>query len=90
MANNNIQITLDVIPAKTSLCLPKKYAAAIGMVIRPYIPISGEDYDQIIVLAKKADTDFVLCNGIFCTFGTADGGYALMPIAPKYIPAEHQ
>lgn len=82
-----IQITLDVTPVKTRHRLPKDFTAAVNMLTRPYIPITKEQYDQIVAMTKS---DFVLCSGIFCTFGTADGGFALMPIAPKHTPDEFQ
>lgn len=36
---------------------------------------------QVVNLAVEAKTDIVLHNGQQKTFGEADGGYALMPLA---------
>ena len=61
--------------------LPANFKQAVAMLKRPYIAITTEQYTQIAELASNADTDVVLYHGRQMTFGEADGGYALMPLA---------
>lgn len=51
----------------------------IKRLTRPYYPISKDTYNKIV----EQDTDFVIYNDKLCTYGNADGGYALMPYSPK-------
>lgn len=60
--------------------LPKDFTKAVDMLERPYLPISKELYEDIKEATKKADTDFIICEGAKCTFGNADDGYAIMPL----------
>lgn len=61
--------------------LPSDFKKAVAMLKRPYQVITKQEYDAIVNLAVEAKTDIVLHNGQQKTFGEADGGYALMPLA---------
>lgn len=47
---------------------------------RPYIVIQQDDYEKILSL----QWDYFKYKDKVVTFGTADGGYALMPLQEKY------
>ena len=48
----------------------------VGILKRPYTKISKKMFETIL----KNKTDFILFNGEICTFGSADDGYAIMPL----------
>lgn len=53
----------------------------VRRVQRPYLPITEADYQQLMA----ATADYYRLpgkHGRVVTFGTADGGYALMPLQP--------
>ena len=50
---------------------------AIRSLERPYMAITAASYDQLM---KGAHDYYVTRNGRVVTFGTADGGFALMPL----------
>lgn len=47
---------------------------------RPYIVIQQDDYEKILSL----QWDYFKYKDKVVTFGTADGGYALMPLQEEY------
>ncbi len=55
------------------------FSDIVKHLVRPYIPISKNEYDEIVEKAELLNSDFVEMNGKIYTFGNADGGYALMP-----------
>ncbi|MYM92685.1 hypothetical protein [Duganella vulcania] len=69
---------VEAVPGKT---LPKDFAKAVALLERPYLPIGEPDYRAIMAMTQEANTDIVLYQGRQMTFGNADGGYALMPLA---------
>lgn len=74
------EVIFDIQPATGHL--PKNFKAAVGLLFRPYIPVSREQHDEIAQITGAANTDFLRINGgdQLYTFGTADCGYALMPV----------
>ena len=65
--------------------LPKSFSKAVDMLKRPYIVITEDEYTSLIELTSKdVLTDFVMYDGIKCTFGNADNGYALMPLINQH------
>lgn len=74
------EVIFDIQPATGSL--PKDFKKAVAMLFRPYIPVSREQHDEIERIAGAANTDFFRINGgdQLYTFGTADCGFALMPV----------
>lgn len=72
---------LAPVPGKS---LPKSFKAAVSMLKRPYIPITAEALRAVEQVS--GDSDVVLFDGKAMTFGTADGGYALMPLNTPLIP----
>ena len=75
--------SLMPIPNKS---LPKDFNKAVGMLTRPYKALSEKEYNYLINVTKKANTDFVKDdNGEIYTFGVADDGFALMPIQKVYF-----
>lgn len=70
---------LEPIPNKH---LPKDFKDAVHLLIRPYIKISEAQYQQVMEMTEDPLTDIVrLKDGRQATFGEADGGFALMPLA---------
>ena len=64
--------------------LPKDFQTAVAMLTRPYIPITQEYYNYLLAQMGREKCDcFILENGHIVTIGTADGGYAIMPICPE-------
>ena len=55
------------------------FSAIVKHLRRPYIKITAEQYNRLIDQATKYNSDFVINNGQLFTFGSADGGFALMP-----------
>lgn len=74
------EVIFDIQPATGSL--PKDFKKALSRVFRPYIPITREQHDEIESITGAEGTDFLRINGgdQLYTFGTADCGYALMPV----------
>lgn len=70
-----------LIPGKL---LPRRFEDAVLCIKRPYIPITEKQYNEILREAKALKTDILVYNGTEYTFGNADGGYALMPIADMH------
>jgi len=65
--------------------LPTNFSRAVNMLMRPYISITKDEYNSLIDLTSKGTpTDFVMYDGIKCTFGNADNGYALMPLINQH------
>lgn len=64
---------MDLIPLSGTT--PDFYDA-VRMIQRPYIPISKELFDQLI----NGNSDYYKFEDTVFTFGTADQGYALMPL----------
>lgn len=73
-------VIFDIQPASGHL--PKDYKKAVAMVFRPYIPVNKVQHDEIERITGAANTDFFRINGgdQLYTFGTADCGFALMPV----------
>lgn len=61
------------------------FQEAVGMLVRPYMAITREQYHAILM--QLASSDVVEFDGIQMTFGSADGGYALMPLANR-VPTD--
>lgn len=59
---------------------------AAGLLERPYFPITAAQHEHVKTLAEKAGCDSfrVGADGPTVTFGEADGGYALMPLAKDW------
>ena len=64
----------------TNDSLPKDFHEASRMLIRPYIPISEQESKRLDILTKDCG-DIVIYKGKRMTWGNADGGFALMPLA---------
>lgn len=64
------------------------YREKSNMVTRPYFPIDSIAFRLLECHRSKADI-FEMSNGEKVTFGTADGGWALMPIALDQINNIH-
>ena len=60
--------------------LPLDFKQAVRMLKRPYIGIS-EDTAMLIEQAIQGHGDIFIVDGRKMTYGNADGGWALMPIA---------
>ena len=64
--------------------LPKDFKKAVAMLTRPYIPITEEYYNHLLAqLDREKCNCFIMENGHIVTVGTADGGYAIMPLRPQ-------
>ncbi len=59
--------------------LPADFRSAVALLKRPYFRLSAEAFAQVQTVA--GDSDVVLLDGRQMTFGDADGGKALMPLA---------
>lgn len=64
--------------------LPKCFKCAVDMLKRPYVQITEKRYNKIMNELKEANSDFFLYRNKVCTIGTADGGYAIMPLKDAY------
>lgn len=73
-------VIFDIQPANGRL--PRDFKKAVAMLFRPYIPVSKKQHDEIEHVTGEAGTDLFRINGSdqIYTFGTADGGFALMPV----------
>lgn len=60
--------------------LPSDFKDAVSMLKRPYIPISEAQSNELNE-KTKGHGDIFLYQGKRMTWGEADGGYAMMPIA---------
>ena len=60
--------------------LPNDFHESVRMLTRPYIPISESMYNKIYAVGN----DFFQYGEQIVTFGTADRGFALMPLQMKY------
>lgn len=69
-------------PAGNSL-VGLSFQEAVAMLKRPYTPITKAQYQQVKEMADRSncDTFCIGSGGQQVTFGEADGGYALMPLA---------
>ena len=63
--------------------LPPDFKKVVSLLRRPYTRITKAEYDIIMRLTSNPLTDFIMFDGKLCTFGDADGGYAIMPIDPN-------
>lgn len=59
--------------------MPTDFDSAVRLLERPYFRISEEQ--QLAIAAKAAGNDVLLFRGRPVTWGTADGGFALMPLS---------
>jgi hypothetical protein len=66
----------------TQDCLPTNFRDAVRMLTRPYIPISEIQARRLDVLTKNCG-DIFIYKGKRMTWGQADGGWALMPLADQ-------
>lgn len=72
----NLMQRLTPLPGKVD---KRGWQSLVQRVHRPYYRISKQQYDGIVKLSEGADV--VLLDGLQqCSFGDADGGYALMPL----------
>ncbi len=72
-----------IIPNKR---LPRGFHNAMRHIMRPYIPITKDQYDEIMRETAELNSDIIKHkSGMLYTFGNADGGYALMPYIEFYI-----
>ena len=63
--------------------LPKEFKKAVAMLMRPYLPITEEFYNYLMEQLGREQCDFfILENGHIVTIGTANSGYAIMPLLP--------
>lgn len=60
------------------------FKEAVAMLQRPYIVISERQHAKVAKIAQAAKCDVFSVDDLRFTFGTADGGYALMPLIPGY------
>jgi hypothetical protein len=60
--------------------VPSDFCEAVATLTRPYIAISKEVYEKVF----NEGSDYFKYKEKVVTFGTADGGYALMPLQSKY------
>ncbi len=60
--------------------LPSNFQDAVRMLQRPYIPITKSQLENIEAKTKDRG-DIIIYRGKRMTWGDADGGYALMPLA---------
>jgi len=58
--------------------LPRDFKKAVALLRRPYLPLTADQYQDVLQVAGKSDC--VLFDGWQHTFGDADGGRALMPL----------
>ncbi|HBP6378452.1 hypothetical protein ACM8BJ_23995 [Pseudomonas aeruginosa] len=59
------------------------FKEAVAMLVRPYTVITETQYQRVKAMAERSNCDAfrVGSDGPLVTFGEADDGYALMPIA---------
>ena len=62
--------------------MPSDFKTAVSMLKRPYITIKQSEYEKIVELTKERG-DIVVYKNRRMTFGNADGGFALMPLAAQ-------
>lgn len=55
------------------------YSKEFSHTNKTYIKITKEDYEYIVDLAEKGNSDFVEKDGILYTFGNYEKKYALIP-----------
>lgn len=61
------------------------FSKAVGMLKRPYIPLSEDETKNIENITRKSNSDFIKDNkGNIYTWGKADGIMQLMPIQKEY------
>lgn len=60
--------------------LPSSFGDAVRMLKRPYISITAKQNEEI-EKATEGHGDIFLYKGKRMTWGQADGGYAMMPLA---------
>lgn len=83
-ASQGISSRLAPIPG---IELPNDFFSAVQSVRRPYTVISEAEYALVVAMAREKDTDVLLLDGLTqVTFGTADSGYALMPLIETKAP----
>lgn len=61
--------------------LPGSFKERVALLQRPYTAISEQQFHKLRALARRKNTDIVIFEGRQATFGTADGGFAIMPLA---------
>jgi len=66
------------------MTLPSCFKCAVDMLQRPYYPISKQRYDKIMQELEEAKSDCFMYRRKVCTVGTADNGYAIMPLKDIY------
>ena len=77
-------ITVDIKKIKPSPGkLPSCFREAVGMLKRPYYPISKKNYTKIMDILAENRCDFFIFRGKIATVGTADGGYSIMPLTDE-------
>ena len=77
-------MNIDGYPVTPWQCkLPRSFSRAVRMVARPYVRITEAEYQEIMRLTEDPPTDCVKWRGVVYTFGNADGGYRLMPLAQQ-------
>ncbi len=72
----NLTRRLSSAPGKR---LPADFKQAVAMLKRPYYRLNEPAYQAVTAVA--GDSDIVLLDGRQMTFGDADGGKALKPLA---------
>lgn len=82
------QVTLKesgiVLHAAPQIHLDGDFHKDVKKLVRPYTEIPKGDYDALM----QGGHDVYLMNGRLVTFGNADGGYALMPMAMPELWAD--
>jgi len=77
--------SLGLIPYQGKRNLPGEMKKAVRWLRRPYKPISLQEHDRLQAQLVENGTDFLIDKkGALFTIGNADGGHALMPIAPEH------
>lgn len=59
----------------------QEFHTEVRKLSRPYVQISSEDWQRL--MAGPADY-YLMDRNQVVTFGSADGGYALMPLMPQH------
>ena len=81
-------IMIDGSPVTPWPCtLPRSFKKAVALLRSPYVRITEDEYLRVVRNTKG--TDCVKWRDKVYTFGTADRGYRLMPIALEWIKEQH-
>lgn len=79
MGLKSLRIAGRMLRPLPGLKTPDSFQEGVRQLVRPYIPITEQDYKKL--LAMPCDY-YRLKDDRVVTFGSADGGFALMPLHP--------